>query len=157
VVAAVPLADGGTVDVYAEANRWSPTHISVQWMDHDGHTNWGWIPKADVRLATDSEWDMSKSRRCNQVLDRYPLGAIHNSSELRCRVGTASILWIVPTSSLAAARRALHGWTACYPRDPALQHVRTEGQLLSSPDVSRWPRAPKSGTYYSCGRRPRGV
>jgi hypothetical protein len=67
VLAAVPLADGGTVDVYGESTRWSPTHISVQWVDHHGHTNWAWIPKGNVRRARDSEWDIDQYRRCADV------------------------------------------------------------------------------------------
>lgn len=67
VLAAVPLAAGGTGDVYGESTRWSPTHISVQWVDHDGHTNWTWVPKANVRRATDSEWDIDQYRRCAEV------------------------------------------------------------------------------------------
>lgn len=61
------LAAGGTVQVYGESTRWSPTHISVPWVDHVGHTNWAWIPKENVRRATDSEWDIGQYRRCAEV------------------------------------------------------------------------------------------
>lgn len=78
VLAAVPLTAGGTVDVYGESTRWSATHISVSWVDDKAKTCWAWIPKANVRRATDSEWDVDQYRRChpeNRVIrwrDRFP-------------------------------------------------------------------------------------
>lgn len=37
IMATVPLADGFTVDVYALASRWNPTHILVAWQDDEYH------------------------------------------------------------------------------------------------------------------------
>lgn len=65
VLAAVPLAGGGSVDIYGESQNWSPTHIAVSWVDEAGHTHWAWIPKARVRRATESEWDIDQYRRCH--------------------------------------------------------------------------------------------
>lgn len=67
VLAAVPLAGGGTVNVYGESSRWSSTHVSVSWVDDNQQTSWAWIPKANVRRATDSEWDIDQYRRCAEV------------------------------------------------------------------------------------------
>jgi hypothetical protein len=58
VVAAVQLAGGGTVDVYGESTRWSPTHISVSRVDDNDQMCWAWILKAGVRRATESEWTL---------------------------------------------------------------------------------------------------
>jgi hypothetical protein len=51
VMASLPLAGGGTVDVYAHADRWDPSHILVSW------------PAGNVRRVTDSEWDIEEYRR----------------------------------------------------------------------------------------------
>jgi hypothetical protein len=68
VVATLSLTGGGSVDVYAKASRWSPTHISVSWMDDEQHSYWAWVPKDNVRPATDSEWDIDQYRRCPEHL-----------------------------------------------------------------------------------------
>lgn len=34
----------GTVDVYAHASRWNPSHILVAWQDDEEHAHWAWIP-----------------------------------------------------------------------------------------------------------------
>lgn len=78
VMASLPLADGGTVDVYAHADRWNPSHILVSWLDDDRHVHWAWIPAGNVRRVTDSEWDIEEYRRCPDNLrgirwsDRLP-------------------------------------------------------------------------------------
>lgn len=64
VSADVPLTGGGTVTVYANADRWSKTRIIVSWFDDDGHHHWAWVPKESVRRVTDSEWDIEEYRRC---------------------------------------------------------------------------------------------
>lgn len=74
----MPLVDGGTVDVYGESSRWSRPHVSVSWVDHDGHTNWAWIRKENVCRAREPEWDLDQYGRCAEVIrvirwgDRFP-------------------------------------------------------------------------------------
>lgn len=94
VLAAAPLADGGTADVYGESTRWSPTHISVSWVDHKGHTHSAWVPKENVRRATDSEWDSDQYRRCpedlrvvrwGERLPGIPAGRLRGMQPLRDR------------------------------------------------------------------------
>jgi hypothetical protein len=63
-MATLPLATGGTVDVYAHANRWTPSHIIVCWNDDEWHRHWAWVPAGNVRRVTDSEWDVEEYRRC---------------------------------------------------------------------------------------------
>lgn len=55
--ARVPLADGGTVSVYAVAERWNPSHVLVGWADDGRHSHWAWIPVGNVERISDSEWD----------------------------------------------------------------------------------------------------
>lgn len=64
VEAGVPLTAGGTVHVYGEASRWGHDHVIVSWRDDDGHTQWAWIPAANVRRVTASEWDIIEYHRC---------------------------------------------------------------------------------------------
>jgi hypothetical protein len=64
VMASLPLASGGTVDVYAHADRWNPSHILVSWVDDEWHHHWAWVPAGNVRRVTDSEWDIEEYRRC---------------------------------------------------------------------------------------------
>ena len=58
------LADGGSVTVYAVAERWNPTHILVSWADDGRHANWAWVPSKNVERVSDSEWDIEEYRRC---------------------------------------------------------------------------------------------
>lgn len=62
--ASLPLADGGTVSVYAHAERWNPSHILVRWADDGDHGHWAWIPAGNVERVNDSEWDIEEYRRC---------------------------------------------------------------------------------------------
>ncbi|MDQ0854767.1 hypothetical protein QFZ79_002878 [Arthrobacter sp. V4I6] len=77
-MASIPLAGGGTVDVYAVAERWNPSHILVSWGDDEDHAHWAWIPAGNVRRVTASEWDIEEYRRCPEKLrhirwaDRLP-------------------------------------------------------------------------------------
>lgn len=64
VRANLPLADGGTVSVYAVAQRWNPSHILVGWSDDGRHAHWAWIPAGNVERVSDSEWDIEEYRRC---------------------------------------------------------------------------------------------
>ncbi|WP_427130283.1 hypothetical protein [Pseudarthrobacter sp. S9] len=68
VMAALPLAGGSNVEVYALAQRWNPSHVLVSWRDDDDHSHWAWVPAGNVRRVTDSEWDIEKYRRCPENL-----------------------------------------------------------------------------------------
>lgn len=68
VSAALPLTDDGTVTVYAEAQRWTSTHILCAWKDDEDHGHWAWVPKDNVRTVTESEWDIEEYRRCPEHL-----------------------------------------------------------------------------------------
>jgi hypothetical protein len=68
IIATVPLADGGTVSVYAVAERWNPSHILASWADDGGHANWAWIPAGNVERISDSEWDIEEYRRCPDTM-----------------------------------------------------------------------------------------
>jgi hypothetical protein len=68
VMASVPLAAGGTMDVYAHADRWNPSHILVSWVDDEWHHHWAWVPAGNVRRVTDSQWDIEEYRRCPEHL-----------------------------------------------------------------------------------------
>jgi hypothetical protein len=78
VMVTLPLAGGRTVDVYALAERWNPSHILASWEDDDRRPHWSWIPAGNVRRVTDSEWDIWEYRRCPPQLrdvrwsDRLP-------------------------------------------------------------------------------------
>lgn len=63
VMATVPLTSG-TVDVYAVAERWNPSHVLASWQDDGHHAHWAWIPAGNVRRVNDSEWDIEEYRRC---------------------------------------------------------------------------------------------
>lgn len=68
VLASLPLATGGTVDVYAHAQRWTPAHVLASWLDGEWHPQWAWVPAGNVRRVTDSEWDIDEYRRCPEHL-----------------------------------------------------------------------------------------
>ena len=40
MLATLPLADGGTVTVYAVAERWNPSRMLVSCADDGGHAHW---------------------------------------------------------------------------------------------------------------------
>jgi hypothetical protein len=68
IMASILLADGGTVDVYAVAQRWNPSSVMVAWDDDDDHAHWAWVPAGNVRRVTDSEWDIEEYHRCPEKL-----------------------------------------------------------------------------------------
>lgn len=68
VEAEVPLAGGGTVKVYGEASRWSAEQVHARWADDDDHLHQAWLPTANVRPLTDSEWDVIQFHRCPENL-----------------------------------------------------------------------------------------
>lgn len=64
VEAAIPLTGGGTVHVHALASRWGHGLVHVSWQDDDGHNHGAWIPAANVRRLTPSEWDIIEYHQC---------------------------------------------------------------------------------------------
>jgi hypothetical protein len=74
VEAAVPLTGSGTVQVYGEAARWGHDHVIVSWRDDAGQTHWAWIPAANVRRLTESEWDIIEYHRCPDNLRHIQWG-----------------------------------------------------------------------------------
>ena len=68
VHAQVPLAGGGAAPAYGRAERWTPTHILVRWLDDDGHPHSAWLPYASVRRVSDSEWDIEEFHRTPEWL-----------------------------------------------------------------------------------------
>lgn len=68
VEAAVPLKSAGGVKVYAQAMRWGHDHILASWLDDEGRTHSAWIPAANVRRLTPSEWDIIEYHACPPAL-----------------------------------------------------------------------------------------
>jgi hypothetical protein len=68
VLATLPLANGGTVTVYALAERWNPSHVLANWANDGRHARWAWIPAGNVERVTDSDWDIEEYRRCPENL-----------------------------------------------------------------------------------------
>lgn len=68
VIATLPLADGGTIGVYAVAERWNPSCVLVSWAGDGDHARWAWIPAGNIRRVTDSEWDIEEFRHCPEEL-----------------------------------------------------------------------------------------
>jgi hypothetical protein len=68
VHANVPLRGGGSVAVYAHATHWNRTQINIRWDDDEKDTLTAWLPKNDVRPATNSEWDIDQYNRCPESL-----------------------------------------------------------------------------------------
>lgn len=68
VHARIQLADGNTVGVYGHAHAWTGRLIGVRWVDDSlNHFN-AWLLKADVRPATESEWDIYEYNNCMEEL-----------------------------------------------------------------------------------------
>ncbi|QWY79663.1 hypothetical protein PP637_gp33 [Arthrobacter phage Persistence] len=74
VEAAVQLADGGTVTVYGQASRWSAGQIQVRWQDDEDHFHAAWLPTANVRRLTASEWDIIEFHNCPENLRHIQWG-----------------------------------------------------------------------------------
>lgn len=78
IMATLTLAGGGTLDVHAQAQRWTHTHVLASWEDDDRRPHWAWLPADHVRRVTDSEWDIREFHRCPENLrsvrwaDRLP-------------------------------------------------------------------------------------
>ncbi|UYL86594.1 hypothetical protein SEA_RADFAD_37 [Arthrobacter phage RadFad] len=74
VEATVALADGGMVQVYGEASRWSSEQIFVRWPDDEGHFHAAWLPTSAVRRLTASEWDIIQFHACPENLRHIQWG-----------------------------------------------------------------------------------
>lgn len=78
IMVTLPLTGGATIELYARANRWNPSHVLVSWNDDEGRGHGAWVPAGNVRRVTDSEWDIEEYRRCPEHLrhlrwaDRLP-------------------------------------------------------------------------------------
>lgn len=68
VHAQIPLSTGGSIDVYAQATHWNQTQIHIRWHDDNKDSLTTWLPKADVRPVTNSEWDIDQYNRCPEEL-----------------------------------------------------------------------------------------
>lgn len=64
VEAALSLASGGTVQVYAEAMRWTSDSVLVRWREDGGHYHDAWVPTPNVCRLTASEWDIIEYHQC---------------------------------------------------------------------------------------------
>ena len=73
VKATLPLS-AGTVDVYATAQRWTPSHILVSWQDDGDHPHWAWIPAGNARRVSDSEGNIEEYRRGPENLRQVQWG-----------------------------------------------------------------------------------
>jgi hypothetical protein len=56
VIAQVPLAGGGTVEVHGYATHYNQDWVSVTWNDDNVHQFDCWVPAADVRRPAEGEW-----------------------------------------------------------------------------------------------------
>jgi hypothetical protein len=54
--------------VFGEAARRGHDHVIVSWRDDAWQTHWAWIPAANVRRLTESEWDIIEYHRCPEKL-----------------------------------------------------------------------------------------
>lgn len=56
VIAQVPLAGGGTVEVHGYAAHYSSDWVIVEWNDDNVQHFSCWVPAADVRRPREGEW-----------------------------------------------------------------------------------------------------
>ena len=56
VIAQVPLAGGGTVEIHGYAAHYSKDWVSVEWNDDNIRQFVCWVPAADVRRPAEGEW-----------------------------------------------------------------------------------------------------
>jgi hypothetical protein len=56
VIAQVPLAGGGTVEVHGYATHYTRDWVTVVWNDDDIQHFDCWVPAADVRRPAEGEW-----------------------------------------------------------------------------------------------------
>ena len=57
VIAKVPLAGGGTVEVHGYATHYNQEWVSVAWTDDQSQHGTCWVPATDVRRPGEGEWD----------------------------------------------------------------------------------------------------
>ena len=68
VTATLALQGGGTLKVFARAERWKHSHILARWEDDDYRPHYAWIPANSIHRVTDSEWDIGDYGRCPENL-----------------------------------------------------------------------------------------
>lgn len=56
VIAQVPLATGGTLEVHGYAAHWTPHDVTVAWTDDHGREFSCWVLASDVRRPAPDEW-----------------------------------------------------------------------------------------------------
>ncbi|ALV43102.1 hypothetical protein AU252_19680 [Pseudarthrobacter sulfonivorans] len=56
VIAQVPLAGGGTVEVHGYATHYTQEWVSIEWNDDNIQHFACWVPAADVRRPGEDEW-----------------------------------------------------------------------------------------------------
>lgn len=56
VIAQVPLAGGGTVEVHGYATHYNQEWVTVVWNDDNFQQFNCWVPAADVQRAAEDEW-----------------------------------------------------------------------------------------------------
>lgn len=71
-LAATITVDGDRrLEVLGEGSRWAGDWICFAWVDDKNQTMWSWIPLADVRKVTESEWDIHQFNRLPDVLQAH--------------------------------------------------------------------------------------
>ena len=55
VIAQVPLANGGTIEIHGYATHWTQDDVAVAWTDDRGSQHTCWVPATDIRRAAD-DW-----------------------------------------------------------------------------------------------------
>lgn len=74
ITATLPLTGGATVDVYAVADRWNPSHVLVSWAHDAGHgTGHGW-PAGNVRTGSPLRSGTSKIPALPRTPAPHPVG-----------------------------------------------------------------------------------
>lgn len=56
IIAQVPLAGGGTVEVHGYATHYTREWVAVVWNDDNIQNFDCWVPAADVRRPAEGEW-----------------------------------------------------------------------------------------------------
>lgn len=56
VIAQVPLAGGGTLEVHGYATFYSQGWVDIVWTDDNSNHMGCWVPAADVRRPAEGEW-----------------------------------------------------------------------------------------------------
>lgn len=90
VLAALPLADGGRVTVFAVAERWNTSHILVSWADDGRHVHWAWIPAGNVERVSDSDWDIWEYHRYPENLRGVRWSGAHASHTASASVASTT-------------------------------------------------------------------